>query len=49
MSTEGKTAKLTYHFDYREISYIMRYLLQYPSEAQVRDYIIPKVSGLKCS
>ena len=28
---------------YREISYLMRYLLQFPSEAQVRDYIIPKV------
>ncbi len=26
-----------------EISYIMRYLNQYPSEAQVRDYIIPKL------
>ncbi len=29
--------------DKREISYIMRYLLQYPSEAQVRDYIIVKL------
>jgi calmodulin len=27
----------------REISYIMRYLLQFPSEAQVRDYIISKL------
>ena len=27
----------------REISYIMRYLLQFPSEAQVRDYIITKL------
>ena len=26
-----------------EISYIMRYLLQFPSEAQVRDYIIVKL------
>ena len=29
--------------DKREISYIMRYLLQFPSEAQVRDYIISKL------
>ena len=29
--------------DKREVSYIMRYLLQYPSEAQVRDYIIVKL------
>eukprot|EP00347_Sterkiella_histriomuscorum_P004922 403358566 len=29
--------------DKREISYLMRYLLQFPSEAQVRDYIIPKL------
>ena len=28
---------------FREISYIMRYLLQFPSEAQVRDYIISKL------
>ena len=27
----------------REISYIMRYLMQFPSEAQVRDYIIVKL------
>ena len=26
--------------DRKEISYIMRYLMQYPSEAQVRDHII---------
>ena len=26
-----------------EISYLMRYLGQFPSEAQVRDYIIPKL------
>ena len=31
------------YVDRREISYIMRYLLQYPSEAQIRDYIIPKL------
>ena len=30
-------------YDDREISYIMRYLLQFPSEAQVRDYIISKL------
>jgi hypothetical protein len=29
--------------DKREVSYIMRYLLQFPSEAQVRDYIIIKL------
>ncbi len=29
---------------FREVSYIMRYLLQFPSEAQVRDYIIDKVA-----
>ena len=29
--------------DKREVSYLMRYLLQYPSEAQVRDYIIVKL------
>ena len=29
--------------DKREVSYIMRYLLQFPSEAQVRDYIIVKL------
>ena len=29
--------------DRKEVSYIMRYLLQFPSEAQVRDYIIPKI------
>ena len=31
------------HVDKREISYIMRYLLQFPSEMQVRDYIIVKL------
>ena len=29
--------------DKREVSYLMRYLLQFPSEAQVRDYIIVKL------
>ena len=29
--------------DKREDSYLMRYLLQFPSEAQVRDYIIVKL------
>ena len=29
--------------DKREESYLMRYLLQFPSEAQVRDYIIVKL------
>lgn len=31
------------YLDKREVSYLMRYLLQFPSEAQVRDYIIPKL------
>ena len=31
------------YVDKREVSYIMRYLLQFPSEAQVRDYIIVKL------
>ena len=31
------------YVDKREISYIMRYLLQFPSEIQVRDYIIVKL------
>ena len=29
--------------DKREVSYLMRYLLQFPSEAQVRDYILVKL------
>ena len=29
--------------DKREVSYLMRYLNQYPSEAQVRDYILVKL------
>ena len=29
--------------DKREVSYIMRYLLQFPSEAQVRDHILTKL------
>ena len=28
------------YVDRKEVSYIMRYLLQFPSEAQIRDYII---------
>ncbi len=28
------------YIDRKEVSYIMRYLLQFPSEAQIRDYII---------
>ena len=31
------------HVDKREISYIMRYLMQFPSEMQVRDVIIVKL------
>ena len=31
--------------DRKEVSYIMRYLLQFPSEAQIRDYIIDKLEG----
>ena len=31
------------YLDKREVSYLMRYLLQFPSEAQVRDYIIVKL------
>ena len=31
------------YLDKREVSYLMRYLLQFPSEAQVRDVIIPKL------
>ena len=31
------------YVDKREVSYIMRYLLQFPSEMQVRDYIIVKL------
>ena len=29
--------------DKREVSYLMRFLLQFPSEAQVRDYILVKL------
>ena len=29
--------------DRKEVSYLMKYLLQYPSEAQVRDYIIEQL------
>ena len=33
------------YIDRKEVSYIMRYLLQYPSEAQIRDYIIDQLEG----
>ena len=33
------------YIDRKEVSYIMRYLLQFPSEAQIRDYIIEKLEG----
>ena len=33
------------YVDRKEVSYIMRYLLQYPSEAQVRDYIMDLLEG----
>ena len=33
------------YIDKKEVSYVMRYLLQFPSEAQVRDYIIEKLEG----
>ena len=31
--------------DKKEVSQIMRYLLQFPSEAQIRDHIIEKIDG----
>ena len=31
------------YIDRKEVSYLMKYLLQYPSEAQVRDYIIEQL------
>ena len=31
--------------DRKEVSYIMRYLLQFPSEAQIRDYILDQLEG----
>ena len=37
--------KETGYVDRKEISYIMRYLLQFPSEAQIRDYIIEQLEG----
>ena len=33
------------YVDRKEVSYIMRYLLQFPSEAQIRDYIIEQLEG----
>ena len=33
------------YIDRKEVSYIMRYLLQFPSEAQIRDYIIEQLEG----
>ena len=33
------------YIDRKEVSYIMRYLLKFPSEAQIRDYIIEKLEG----
>ena len=33
------------YIDRKEVSYIMRYLLQFPSEAQIRDYIIDQLEG----
>merc|ERR1712151_933199 len=34
---------MTGYVDKREIPYIMKYLLQFPSELQTRDYIITKL------
>ena len=31
--------------DRKEVSYIMRYLLQFPSEAQIRDHILDELEG----
>ena len=33
------------YVDRKEISYIMRYLLKFPSEMQIRDYIIDQLEG----
>ena len=33
------------HVDKKEVVYIMRYLLQFPSDAQVRDYILDFMSA----
>ena len=33
------------YIDRKEVSYVMRYLLKVPSEAQIRDYIIDRLEG----
>ena len=43
LSIRGNISTLDYFSNNREVSSIMKYLLQFPSEAQVRDYIITKL------